>query len=182
MLLFFWFPYYSSTPSFFSFLLQTVSLKGEENNHLVWVMNRIVCREFSHTTKYCKMFHIVITLGWHSKTPVTGFFLVHVILISSGTCANLTSSNWNDLSQRCCPLWPNCPEVIPGKTSSRLQVCESSLVLSAMCLWHCILARVAYKVPLFSSFHFCKLSKGYFHKISISLCFETSSSSPERPV
>lgn len=103
-----------------------IFLKGRKTNHSAWVMSRIVCREFSHTTKYCKMFYTFITLGWHFPSPVTGF-LFHVILISTGTCANLTSSNWNDLSQRCCPLPPDSPEVMPGKTGSHLQLREATL-------------------------------------------------------
>lgn len=123
----FWLAYYTSTPSlslllFFSGIF---FLKRRETNHSVWVMSRIVCREFSHTTNHCKMFYIVITLGWHSQTPLTES-LFHVILISTGTCANLTSSNWSDLSQKCCPLWPNSPEVMPGKTGSHCQPCLSN--------------------------------------------------------
>lgn len=140
-------------------------------------MSWIVCREFSHTTKYCKMFYIVITLGWHSQIPMSEF-LLHVILISTGAHANLTLGNWDDLSRRCCPLWPNSLEVMPGKTGSHLQLRSCTvnhvfLVYSASWVY-----LFTHKVLLFSSIHFCKLSKeSYFHNVNISLCFDTFFSS-----
>lgn len=131
------------TLPFFAVVLQRIFFpERRETNHLVWVMSRIVCREFSHNTKYCKMFYTVTTLGWHSETPMTEF-LFHVILISTGTCTNLTSSNWSDLSQKCCPLWPNSPEVMPGKIGS--QIAQPPPPLPS---W---VYSLAFKVLLFSS-------------------------------
>lgn len=58
--------------TFFSFLLLFfcgIRLKGREANRLVFVLDGTSRREFSpHTTKHCKMFCIVVNLGWHSQT------------------------------------------------------------------------------------------------------------------
>lgn len=103
--------HWSSSPSrFLCFCSPAESfLKGRKAHHLVLAMSRIVCREFSHTTKYCKMFHIVITLGCHFQTPTTDF-LFRLILISSGTCANLTLSNQNDLNKNTPPRFDQIPQ------------------------------------------------------------------------
>lgn len=114
--------------------------------------------------------------------------LVHVILISTGTCANLTSSNWNDWSQRCCLLWPRSHSSHARKDwLMSLQVCEAAPWLSAVSLeltrhlsWvYSLTYKVLSSPPLL---RFCELSKeSYFHNVNISLCFETFSHSLKAP-
>lgn len=89
--------------------------RGSKANHSVWVMSRLFAGSFPTPQKYCKMFYIVITLGWHFQTPMTEL-LFHVILISTGTCANLTSSK----------EWFK-PNMLPALTKFPQKSCQETL-------------------------------------------------------
>ena len=128
------FPYYSSTPSFLTFVLHSnffFFLKGGKRI-IIWFGSwaELFAGSFSHTTKILQDVSHCHHLRMALRNPNDWILLVHAILISSGTCSNLASSNSRDWSQRCCPLSPNSPEVIPGKKGWHLR-------LSIRCVHSC---------------------------------------------
>lgn len=88
-------------------------LKGRETDFQVKVMARIVWREFPPLRK-------TLQDVWHCRHLVA--LPKHVILISHGSCTNLTSSNWNHLIRRCCTLWPNFPRHHARKKLAHLKM------------------------------------------------------------